>query len=74
MVGEKPPYEPVVKSWSGLTTFIVMTAVGVVLNYARITSENNRLECAREGRSYSSWSATCKEPLPVTIPIKKLPE
>jgi hypothetical protein len=74
VVGEKPPYEPVVKNWPGLTAFIVLTALGGVLNTGRIMLENNRLECARDGRSYSAWSATCKEPLPVTFTIEKLPK
>lgn len=71
VVGEEPPYEPVIKSWSGLFWFVGLTALAIVLNYARITSENNRRECARDGRSYSAWSATCKEPLPVTFLIEK---
>lgn len=40
VLGDNPPYEPVIKDWRGLWLFVGLTVLAMVLNTARIMSES----------------------------------
>lgn len=69
VVGEKPPYEPIIKDWRGLWAFIGVFVVACLLNTGRIMLENSR----GDSPSDASRSAAAEQPPSRSLSLEHLP-
>lgn len=69
VLGEKPPYEPIIKDWRALWMFLGITALAVALNTGRIMLENSRRESARD----ASRSAAAEQAPARPLALEHLP-
>lgn len=69
VLGEKPPYEPVVKDWRGLSIFVGVTLAAWVIGSVSLILENSRGERASD----ASRSATAEQTTPGPLTLQHLP-
>lgn len=60
VVGEKPAYEPAVKSWSGLAWFVGLTCLAIFVKYLFIVSETG--DRLRSSARDASGTTTAEQP------------
>lgn len=68
VLGDNPPYEPVIKDWRGLWLFVGLTVLAMVLNTARIMSESR----LGEGSGDASRSAPAEQTATRAHPVEYL--
>lgn len=69
VLGEKPPYEPIIKDWQALWTFLAVFVIAVAVRTGSIMLENS----SRNSASDASWSAAAEQTPARSLPLEHLP-
>lgn len=77
VLGEKPPYEPIIKDWRALWTFLAVFVIAVAIRTGSIMLENDRLNRSSDNISAAprdaGWSAAAEQAPARTLALDHLP-
>lgn len=69
VLGEKPPYEPIIKDWRALWMFLAVFVIAVAVRTGSIMLENSSRDSARD----AGWSAAAEQATTRPLALEHLP-